>query len=155
MEIFDWLRGLDDTHELAGLCDVYTYTTMISQCGSHQQLRRWGREHAWQDGHLLTGAGSCAGLAVPGSLASSGPDLDEVPGARAAGTYLCCWGQLASGIPHPELQGGCLPPHLPGCCFAVAWTPAQAMRPPAAERLSWSLRCGAAASPATCTPTAR
>ncbi len=40
MEIFDWLRGLDDVHELAGLCDVYTYTTMISQCGSHQQLRR-------------------------------------------------------------------------------------------------------------------
>ena len=22
------------------LCDVYTYTTLISQCGSHQQLRK-------------------------------------------------------------------------------------------------------------------
>ena len=40
MEIFDWLRGLKDGHELICLCDVYTYTTMISQCGSHQQLRR-------------------------------------------------------------------------------------------------------------------
>lgn len=40
MEVFDWLRNLDDTHELTCLCDVYTYTTMISQCGSHQQLRR-------------------------------------------------------------------------------------------------------------------
>lgn len=28
-EIFDWLRSLDEDHELAGLCDVYTYTTMI------------------------------------------------------------------------------------------------------------------------------
>ena len=40
MEVFDWLRNLEDTHELTCLCDVYTYTTMISQCGSHQQLRR-------------------------------------------------------------------------------------------------------------------
>lgn len=40
VELFDWLRGLGDSHELSPLCDVYTYTTMISQCGSHQQLRR-------------------------------------------------------------------------------------------------------------------
>lgn len=40
VEIFDWLRSLDSSHELAALCDLYTYTTMISQCGSHQQLRR-------------------------------------------------------------------------------------------------------------------
>eukprot|EP00195_Chlamydomonas_chlamydogama_P002941 CAMPEP_0202920168 /NCGR_PEP_ID=MMETSP1392-20130828/76710_1 /ASSEMBLY_ACC=CAM_ASM_000868 /TAXON_ID=225041 /ORGANISM="Chlamydomonas chlamydogama, Strain SAG 11-48b" /LENGTH=991 /DNA_ID=CAMNT_0049613653 /DNA_START=44 /DNA_END=3019 /DNA_ORIENTATION=+ len=40
VEIFDWLRSLETTHELAPLCDLYTYTTMISQCGSHQQLRR-------------------------------------------------------------------------------------------------------------------
>ena len=39
-EIFDWLRGLSAEHELSALCDLYTYTTMISQCGSHQQLRR-------------------------------------------------------------------------------------------------------------------
>ena len=39
-EIFDWLRSLDETHELANLCDVYTFTTMVAQCGSHQQLRR-------------------------------------------------------------------------------------------------------------------
>ena len=40
VEIFDWLRTLEEQHDLAHLCDVYTYTTMISQCGSHQQLRR-------------------------------------------------------------------------------------------------------------------
>ncbi|MEW5302754.1 MAG: hypothetical protein WDW36_005503 [Sanguina aurantia] len=40
VEIFDWLRSLAPSHDLAGLCDLYTYTTMISQCGSHQQLRR-------------------------------------------------------------------------------------------------------------------
>eukprot|EP00798_Chlamydomonas_sp_ICE-L_P031556 gene31556-6743_t len=40
VEVFDWLRKLPTNHELAHLCDLYTYTTMISQCGSHQQLRR-------------------------------------------------------------------------------------------------------------------
>ena len=39
VEIFDWLRGLPSEHELHRLCDLYTYTTMISQCGSHQHLR--------------------------------------------------------------------------------------------------------------------
>ncbi|KAK9831377.1 hypothetical protein WJX81_007406 [Elliptochloris bilobata] len=39
-ELFDWLRQLPETHELAHLCDVYTYTTAISHCGSHQQLRK-------------------------------------------------------------------------------------------------------------------
>lgn len=39
-ELFDWLRGLPEGHELGHLCDVYTYTTIISQCGSHQQLRK-------------------------------------------------------------------------------------------------------------------
>ena len=39
-ELFDWLRVLPENHELAHLCDVYTYTTIISQCGSHQQLRK-------------------------------------------------------------------------------------------------------------------
>lgn len=40
VEIFDWLRSLDVTSELSKLCDVYTYTTMISVCGQQQQLRR-------------------------------------------------------------------------------------------------------------------
>ena len=39
-EIFDWLRGLDASHDLYGLCNTMTYTTMISQCGSQQALRR-------------------------------------------------------------------------------------------------------------------
>lgn len=33
-------RQLDRTHDLAHLADVYTYTTAISQCSSHHQLRR-------------------------------------------------------------------------------------------------------------------
>ena len=40
IEIFDWIRGLDETHDLYWLADVFTYTTMIAQCGSHQYLRR-------------------------------------------------------------------------------------------------------------------
>jgi pentatricopeptide repeat protein len=40
VELFDWLRSLDDADELKHLCDVYTYTTMISTCTHQQQLRR-------------------------------------------------------------------------------------------------------------------
>ncbi|PSC77032.1 Pentatricopeptide repeat-containing [Micractinium conductrix] len=39
-ELFDWLRSLPGDDPLARLADLYTYTTIISQCGSHQQLRR-------------------------------------------------------------------------------------------------------------------
>jgi len=35
-----WFRGLPATHDLAQLCDIFTYTTMISQCNSHHQLHR-------------------------------------------------------------------------------------------------------------------
>ncbi|KAF8072999.1 pentatricopeptide repeat-containing protein [Scenedesmus sp. PABB004] len=40
VEIFDFLRALAHDHELSGLADVFTYTTMIAQCNSHHQLRR-------------------------------------------------------------------------------------------------------------------
>jgi pentatricopeptide repeat protein len=40
MELFDWLRSLEQGHDLSSLTDVYTYTTIISQCGSHHQLRK-------------------------------------------------------------------------------------------------------------------
>lgn len=41
LELFDWLRGLDaGSSELCGLCDVYTYTTVISLCGQQKDLRR-------------------------------------------------------------------------------------------------------------------
>jgi len=39
-EIFDWLRSLDPTNDLSSLCTTMTYTTMISQCGTQQALRR-------------------------------------------------------------------------------------------------------------------
>ena len=39
-ELFDWLRGVGEGHDLYGLANTMTYTTMISQCGSQQQLRR-------------------------------------------------------------------------------------------------------------------
>lgn len=32
IELFDWLRKLEEGHPLHGLCDVYTYTAMISLC---------------------------------------------------------------------------------------------------------------------------
>lgn len=31
-EMFDWLCALDASHPLRHLCDVYTYTAMISLC---------------------------------------------------------------------------------------------------------------------------
>lgn len=40
VDIFDYLRSLPATAEHARLCDIYTYTTMISQCNTHHQLRR-------------------------------------------------------------------------------------------------------------------
>jgi len=39
-ELFDYLRSLPEEHQLAPLADLYTYTTVISQCGGHQHLRR-------------------------------------------------------------------------------------------------------------------
>ena len=39
-EIFDWLRALEPSHNLSALCTTMTYTTMISQCGTQQALRR-------------------------------------------------------------------------------------------------------------------
>lgn len=38
VEIFEWLRNLDGSHPLAALCDVYTYTAMISMC-IYQQVQ--------------------------------------------------------------------------------------------------------------------
>lgn len=40
VELFDWLRNFEPGEELASLCDVYTYTTMVSLCGQQRQLRR-------------------------------------------------------------------------------------------------------------------
>ncbi len=37
VDIFDWLRSLPATHELSHLCDLYTYTTMISQVRARAQ----------------------------------------------------------------------------------------------------------------------
>lgn len=39
IEIFDWLRNADDNH-LNSLCDVYTYTAMISMCIFQQNVNR-------------------------------------------------------------------------------------------------------------------
>lgn len=39
-ELFDYLRALPEDNPLSTLADLYTYTTVISQCGGHQHLRR-------------------------------------------------------------------------------------------------------------------
>lgn len=38
--MFDFLRGLPAEHQLAQLCDVFTYTAMISLCVEQQELAR-------------------------------------------------------------------------------------------------------------------
>lgn len=40
VELFDWLRWLGDRHMLRSLCDVYTYTAMISLCIYQQNIQR-------------------------------------------------------------------------------------------------------------------
>ena len=40
MEIFDWLRNSDAPADLKSLCDVYTYTAMISMCIYQQDVDR-------------------------------------------------------------------------------------------------------------------
>jgi len=40
VELFDYLRSLGDRHVLRGLCDVYTYTAMISLCIYQQDVDR-------------------------------------------------------------------------------------------------------------------
>lgn len=42
VELFDWLRKLDEAHPLHALCDVYTYTAMISMC-IYQQVSLFHR----------------------------------------------------------------------------------------------------------------
>ncbi|KAL3156639.1 hypothetical protein ABBQ38_000922 [Trebouxia sp. C0009 RCD-2024] len=39
-EVFDWLRKLEAGHPLQSLCDVYTYTAMISMCIYQQAVDR-------------------------------------------------------------------------------------------------------------------
>ena len=39
-QLFDWVRALPEDHALRVLCDEGTYTTMITLCGTWQQLRR-------------------------------------------------------------------------------------------------------------------
>ncbi len=39
-ELFDWLRALPGGHELRRLCDVFTYTAMVSACAEHHELGR-------------------------------------------------------------------------------------------------------------------
>jgi pentatricopeptide repeat protein len=133
-ELFDWLRGLPDAHELAHLCDVYTYTTIIAQCGSHQQLRKAlelvaeMRGHgiqcnvhtysalmnvcikarlgpAWQRGLLISP--SCLYLPEgPSAAAAAGPCSD----ARHAvlgltGNSTLCWGSMLRGWACPDAFG--------------------------------------------------
>jgi pentatricopeptide repeat protein len=40
IELFDWVRQLPDRHLLRALCDVYTYTAMISLCIYQQNIDR-------------------------------------------------------------------------------------------------------------------
>lgn len=40
VELFDWLRSLGERHPSRSLCDVYTYTAMISMCIYQQDVDR-------------------------------------------------------------------------------------------------------------------
>ena len=40
IEVFDQLRGVPERHPLRGLCDVYSYTAMVSMCIYQQDVDR-------------------------------------------------------------------------------------------------------------------
>lgn len=40
LQVFDYLRSLPPDHTLAQLCDVFTYTAMVSLCVDQQELSR-------------------------------------------------------------------------------------------------------------------
>jgi pentatricopeptide repeat domain-containing protein 1 len=40
LQVFDFLRNLPAEHSLASLCDVFTYTAMVSMCVDQQELSR-------------------------------------------------------------------------------------------------------------------
>lgn len=40
LQIFDFLRGLPADNQLSQLCDVFTYTAMVSLCVDQQELSR-------------------------------------------------------------------------------------------------------------------
>ena len=39
-DLFDYIRSLPSDNPISNLADIYTYTTVISQCGAHQMLRK-------------------------------------------------------------------------------------------------------------------
>lgn len=40
LELFEYLRGLPERHSLRSLCDVYTFTAMVSMCITQQSVDR-------------------------------------------------------------------------------------------------------------------
>ena len=58
VEMFDWLRNLDAGHPLGALCDVYTYTAMISMC-IYQQVCRLPAMHACMHACALQQCSTC------------------------------------------------------------------------------------------------
>jgi pentatricopeptide repeat domain-containing protein 1 len=40
VQLFDFLRALQPDHQLSQLCDVFTYTAMVSLCVDQQELSR-------------------------------------------------------------------------------------------------------------------
>jgi pentatricopeptide repeat domain-containing protein 1 len=40
LQLFDFLRALPADHQLSQLCDVFTYTAMVSLCVDQQELSR-------------------------------------------------------------------------------------------------------------------
>lgn len=40
LQVFDFLRSLPPEHTLTPLCDVFTYTAMVSLCVDNQELSR-------------------------------------------------------------------------------------------------------------------
>ncbi len=79
VEMFDWLRALDASHPLRHLCDVYTYTAMISLCIYNQVPSRMS-SHA---------SCKCAPVRADSVVASKHSELPGTNGQSFHMTAVC------------------------------------------------------------------
>jgi pentatricopeptide repeat protein len=115
LQVFDYLRSLPLDHGLAQLCDVFTYTAMVSLCVDNQELSRalelvaeMKQRQVECNVHTFTYVGLCVCEREGGFMFKGG--AVAVSGSR-------CRHRKAGwvALPHPSLS--CLPPEEAAVCW--------------------------------------
>lgn len=84
MELFDWVRALDEGHPLQSLLDVYPYTAMISLCINEHDVERALKV---SKGARLAHLPGCAGMLAAGGGCQCLPAAAAEP---ACSLTRCC-----------------------------------------------------------------